>query len=185
MYSRRHFPNQKPNEHVLMFLRRHWVEVLKIIGTIIVLTSVPVMLFILFLNYTEYFESETLTALITLLFSAYYLFVVLYAFTNFVDYYLDVWIVTNMRIINIEQKGLFARIMSEKDLGRMQDITSTIDGFLPTLLNYGDVHIQTAGEKERFVFKQVPFADEVARRISNLVAEYEKMNKTTPLDRVG
>ena len=59
----------------------------------------------------------------------------------------------------------------------MQDITSDVEGFWATLLDYGDVHIQTAGEKERFVFKQIPFADEVARRISNLVSEYRKMNK--------
>ncbi|MBT5503388.1 hypothetical protein HN858_02985 [Candidatus Falkowbacteria bacterium] len=178
MYSHRHFPNQKPNEHILMFLRRHWLEVLKIALTNICLAAIPIIFFVIIYNYTNYFESDIIAALIVLLGSAFYLFVILYAFTNFVDYYLDVWIVTNQRIINIEQKGLFSRIVSEKDLGQMQDITSEVDGFWATLLNFGNVHIQTAGEKERFVFKQVPFASEVSRRISNLVAEYNKMEKT-------
>ncbi|OGF33927.1 hypothetical protein A2223_02390 [Candidatus Falkowbacteria bacterium RIFOXYA2_FULL_35_8] len=62
--------------------------------------------------------------------------------------------------------------MSEKDLGRMQDITSDVKGFLPTILNYGDVHIQTAGEEQRFVFKQIPNAEEVTRTISNIVSQY-------------
>ncbi len=180
MYSRRHFPNQKPNEHVLLFLRRHWIVVLKILFINTLLALIPIIFFIITLNYTTLFESDTVKALTTIIVSAYYLFVILYAFTNFVDYYLDVWMVTNQRVINIEQKGLFSRVVSEKDLGRMQDITSDVDGFWATVLKFGNVHIQTAGEKERFVFKQVPFADEVSRRISNLVSEYQKMKKTKP-----
>jgi len=101
MYSHRHFPNQKPNEHILMFLRRHWLEVLKIALTNICLAAIPIIFFVIIYNYTNYFESDIIAALIVLLGSAFYLFVILYAFTNFVDYYLDVWIVTNQRIINI------------------------------------------------------------------------------------
>jgi ABC-type multidrug transport system fused ATPase/permease subunit len=177
MYSRQHFPNQKPNEHVLMFLRRHWIVVLKIILIAIFFSAIPVLIYVSLANLTNYFDSEAFTAFFTLFISAFYLFVVLYTFTNFIDYYLDVWMVTNQRIINIEQEGLFNRIVAEKDLGRMQDITSEVHGFLGTILNYGDVYIQTAAEKERFIFRQVPFADEVARRISNLVSEYQKLNK--------
>jgi len=182
MYSRRHFPNQKPNEYVLMFLRRHWIVVLKIIAIFVCLAAIPIFFFIVIFNYTDFLLSETNLALGTLLVSAYYLFVILYGFANFIDYFLDVWIVTNQRVINIEQRGLFARVISEKELGRMQDITSEVKGFWATMLDYGDVHIQTAAEHERFIFKQVPFAGEVARRISNLVTEYNKMGHTMPIE---
>lgn len=182
MYSRRHFPNQKPNEYVLMFLRRHWVVVLKIIAIFLCMAAIPVFFYVIVLNYTDFLVGETSFALTTLMISAFYLFVILYTFANFIDYFLDVWIVTNQRVISIEQRGLFARVISEKELGRMQDITSEVKGFWSTMLNYGDVHIQTAGETERFVFKQVPFADEVARRISNLVTEYNKMGRTMPVE---
>lgn len=184
MYSRRNFPNQKPNEHVLMFLRRHWIAVFKIIAMTAFFAIFPALIYIGLENYTGFLEVESYRAFFTIMVSAFYLFVILYGFANFVDYYLDVWIVTNERIINIEQKGLFAREISEKELGNMQDITSDVDGFWATILNYGDVYIQTAAEKERFVFKQIPFADEVARRISNLVAEYQKLNKTIEIDKM-
>jgi len=141
------------------------------------LSLVPLVIY-LSLAKTELLQSEMYYAVFILLSSAYYLFIVLFTFTNFVDYYLDVWIVTNMRIINIEQKGLFSRVISEKDLDIMQDVTSDVSGFLSTLLEYGDVFIQTAAETERFIFKEVPFAQEVSRRISNLVSEYKKINKT-------
>lgn len=159
-----------------MFMRRHWIAVAKIIAISFCLAAIPVAFYINVLNFTDMFDSEIFSALMILLASAFYLFVILYAFSNFIDYYLDIWIVTNQRIINIEQHGLFSRIVSEKDLGRMQDITSEVRGFLGTLLNYGNVHIQTAGETERFIFRQIPFADEAARRISNLASEYRKMN---------
>lgn len=184
MYSRRHFPNQKPNEYVLMFLRRHWITVLKIIVINLCLAAMPIVFYIGLATYSNFFENDGVVAIFTLLASAMYLFIILYAFANFVDYYLDTWMVTNQRIINIEQKGLFARVISEKDLGKMQDITSEVKGFWATLLDYGDVHIQTAGETERFIFRQVPFADEVARRISNLVKDYRKLNKDIELDSV-
>lgn len=167
-----------------MFLRRHWIVILKIVIMTLFMASFPALIYIGLQTETNLLDNEAYKAFFTILISAFYLFVILFAFANFVDYYLDVWIVTNERIINIEQKGLFSREISEKELGQMQDITSDVDGFLPTVLNYGNVYIQTAAEKERFVFKEIPFADEVARRISNLVSEYQKLNKTIEIDKM-
>jgi hypothetical protein len=147
------------------------------------MACIPILLYVAIASYTNLLEAEVYRALFTLLISGFYLFVILFAFANFVDYYLDVWIVTNMRIINIEQKGLFSRETSEKELDKMQDITTDVEGFWATVLNYGDIHIQTAATETRFVFKQIPFADEVARRISNLVSEYEKLNRATPIEK--
>jgi hypothetical protein len=65
-----------------------------------------------------------------------------YIFITWIDYYFDVWIITNERIINIEQKNLFIRTTSEVTLTRVQDVTATIGGFFPTLLDFGDVLVQ-------------------------------------------
>jgi len=184
MYSHSHFPNQKEGEEVLMFIRRHWISAVKIIAAAVFFSIIPVLFYFLINNYTDYLSGEVFTALGTLFISAYYLFIILYAFGLFIDYYLDVWIVTNQRIINIEQKGLFARVVSEKELERMQDITSEIKGFWATILHYGDVHIQTAGELERFVFKNIPNADEISRKISNLVNEKNKKWKENSAEKL-
>jgi uncharacterized membrane protein YdbT with pleckstrin-like domain len=77
-------------------------------------------------------------------------------FLIWIDYYFDVWIITNKRVVNIEQKGLFNRQVSELELARIQDITTEVTGVIPTMLNYGEVFIQTAGENPRFIFHQVP-----------------------------
>jgi hypothetical protein len=77
-------------------------------------------------------------------------------FVVWIDYYLDVWIVTTKRIVNIEQVGLFNRQISELEHSKIQDVTSEVKGFLPTFFQYGYVYVQTAAEKARFTFKQIP-----------------------------
>ena len=92
-------------------------------------------------------------------------------FTVWLDHSLDVWLVTNYRIISVEQKGLFSRTLSEHRLDRVQDVTSEVHGFVQTMVKYGNVHIQTAGEHPRFVLKQIPYPSVVARRIIELQNE--------------
>jgi uncharacterized membrane protein YdbT with pleckstrin-like domain len=106
-------------------------------------------------------------------------------FTSFIDYYLDFWIVTNDRIINVEQH-LFARTISELDLYKIQDITGESRGFLQTMFNYGHVFVQTAGEVGRFNFEEVPGPREVARKIMELAEEDRKYhaNQAAKLDEV-
>lgn len=84
------------------------------------------------------------------------IFLWLYGYLIWIDYYFDVWIVTTERIINIEQKGLFVRVVSELQFSRIQDVTTNVSGLIPTMLNFGDVTIQTAAEEEQFLFRQVP-----------------------------
>ena len=180
MLSLTHLPNQKKGEHTAVFLRRHWFAVFKIIFLFIILAAAPPIVFLIVsFDLIENGLSQTGTVLIILLGSAYYLFVWLFAFHEFVDYYLDVWIVTNKRILNIEQKGIFARTISEQKLDRIQDITSEIHGIIPTFLQFGDLHVQTAAEKQRFIFKQIPRPDKVRKKIIGLVEQYRSEHPST------
>ncbi len=76
-------------------------------------------------------------------------------FLSFAAYYLDIFVVTNERVVHIEQKNLFNRVIAEVRLSRIQDITITIAGLFPTMLHYGDIRIQTAAEVSEFAFTQV------------------------------
>ncbi len=80
-------------------------------------------------------------------------FILVYRFT---DYYLDKWVVTNKRVIDVEQRGFFARETSSARYHKIQDITVTISGFLPTLFNFGTIQIQTAAEVLEFIFPDAP-----------------------------
>ena len=173
-FGRFHFQGQHENETVLMVIHRHWFNIVMHLGTIIIL-SIFLLGGISFLP--SLFPTAT-TADNTLFFgfvqNTLLLFLWLFGFLVWIDYYFDVWVVTNERIVNIEQKGLFNRSISELRFSRVQDVTATVDGIVPTVLNFGDVHVQTAAEEERFTFRQVadPFA--VKDRIMTLSRQATK-----------
>ena len=81
------------------------------------------------------------------------LFLTLFLF--WMDYYLDMWIITDRRIIAVEQKGLFRREIAEILLPRVQDVTLEISGIIETFLKFGTIRIQTAGERE-FTIDNIP-----------------------------
>ena len=69
-------------------------------------------------------------------------------FTVWTHYYLDLWVISDRRIIVIDQRGFFNRKVSSFRLERMQDIKVTITGIIATLLNFGTIRAQTAGANE-------------------------------------
>ncbi len=171
---------QKDYEKIVYHLRRHPIIFLKNIFLFLGLAVVPVIFYIFMANsFTGILESNTARLILIILASIYYLSIILINFTQFVDYYLDNWIVTNDRILNIEQHALFGRTMSELDLYNIQYVTSEIKGILPTLFNYGSVHVQTAGEITRFVFESVPNPHEIRNRLLDL-AEDDRRYHASP-----
>lgn len=168
MYEEITFPGQHENEEVILFLRRHWFIFFMRLLLILVAIIGLVIIYIIFnaatvnLNESEYYNlllfGESLATL----------FIWNFFFILWLDYYLDAWIVTNERIINIEQRGFFTRKISELKLTKIQDVTSEIIGVIPTLIDYGNIHVQTAGEKERFTFYQIPNPNHVKNIIVQL-----------------
>lgn len=176
MLSIHHLPNHLPGEEVKMILRRDWFILFKRIIMLLFLIILPLVFFYLMLSvYPGILGSVLPHALVVLGTSAYYLFVWLFFFFSFIDYYLDVWIVTNRRIIDIQQQGFFSRIVAEQKLFRVQDVTSEVHGIFPTFLKYGDVYIQTAGTKQRFVFHEVPDPNGIRDAIIGLVEKNKRI----------
>jgi len=78
------------------------------------------------------------------------------AFRALTSYYLDAWLITNRRVVDIEQYGFFSREVSSVFLKSVEDATTSINGVFPTLLNYGDIEIQSAAAMNRFSIRGVP-----------------------------
>ena len=170
MYIEKHIPNRQKGENLVLFLRRHWIVIIGHWLFYVFLALIPLG-FYFFIDYQfpTLLTGQVTYAFLLLLASLFYLFILLFFYHAFVDYHLDVWIVTNKRIINIEQKGLFNRIVAEHELEKVQDVTGKQKGVFPTFLSYGDVLVQTAGEVPMFIFKQVDNPFEVAKTINHLL----------------
>lgn len=118
-----------------------------------------------------------LALLIVLFFSAYWYIAIpigLFGFTIFFNafyaYKESVFVITNLRIFLIEQRGFFKRKISEVDLSKIIDMSSETQGFAKTVLKYGDLIIRTAGAKEGgdIVLKNISNPYEIQQRIANL-----------------
>ncbi len=167
--------HRKPDERVLFFLRRHPIVFVMDILLQVVLVVLPAGIwFVLARILPSLLAGPVMGPLLILLASGYYLMIWLFFLVNFADYYLDAWIVTDDRILNIEQKSLFSRTISELDLSKIQDVTSEVKGFFAFIFGYGNVYIQTAAERERFVFEQVRRPEEIRK---NMLALVEKDRK--------
>lgn len=173
--ERYHFKEQEKDEEIREVIRRHWFDILwqfipLIFATLLVLSLLGV---------ARQLFSQTINENILFFFGSFLLLIFwLVASIIWIDYYLDVWIITNKRVVNVEQKGLFMREVSELHYNKIQDITTEVHGFIPTILHYGDVYVQTAGAQPRFLFHNVPDPYKIKDQLAQLQKSMRKKDLT-------
>lgn len=166
---------QKDYEKVVFVLHRHPLTFIPTIFLFVILMVVPVILYLMLNNLFPQTLSNTEVHTSFILFSSiYYLSTYLFFYGRFIDFYLDMWIVTNDRIVDIEQHSLFHREITELDLYRIQDTTATVKGVFSTIFQYGDVNIKTASTNTRIIFKNIPHANHIREQLIKLADEDRK-----------
>jgi hypothetical protein len=173
-FNQYHFKGQKIGEKILLVVHRHWFDILSQFFIVFIMLLLLFGSLVFASPIINAFNGSLSPSLFLFLENIFLIFICLFFFIIWIDYYFDVWIVTNQRIVNIEQKGLFSRGISELELENIQDITVEVQGIIPTFLNYGNLYVQTAAEKERFVFRHVPNPYAIKDLVMNLQKSYEK-----------
>jgi len=147
------------DEKVIFAARKHWFILFAESLFIFLLLIIPIPVYIA-LETVGLFSMVKIPGdpvhLLTAIFAAWLLFIWIAFFVVWTDYYLDILILTNKKIIDVDQKGLFAREVSTLRLDRVQDITVEVNGIIPTLLGFGKIQIQTAGEHPEFIVRGIP-----------------------------
>lgn len=155
-----------PQEKIVLKVRRHKLALVfetLFLGLFVVL---PPILF--------WIGESTITingndlALFLSIYSAIILIAWIVFFIIWTNYYLDVLLVTNNRIIDVEQKGFFRREVAILRLDKIEDITVTVNGILATFLDYGTIRIQSAAEAREFIIRDVPEPNKVKSVIYDL-----------------
>ncbi|WKZ26992.1 MAG: PH domain-containing protein [Candidatus Paceibacterota bacterium] len=168
-HSENSFEGQKSYEVTKIVLRRHpFVLLVRFVGMAFLALAPPFLWALL---------GDLLTTLglrsVAIAAGALYALVWWYGlFYRITMYLLDVWIVTDHRVIDSQQFGLFRRTHAELNLGKIQDISVSVKGGMPTLLDYGDVEIQTAAADKKFLFEQVPHPHHVKDLIMKAHTRY-------------
>ncbi len=172
---------QKSYEHIVYVLRRHPIVFLPVCLLFVVLYAVPFVVYGMVDMFVFDISADPRWFAVGVLFGAMYvLSISILFFAQFIAYYLDIWIVTNDRIIDIEQYNIFSRTIAELDLFRIQDVTSEVHGFIPSVLHYGDVEIKTASQNIDIVFHTVRHPNTIREDLIRLSHEDRKYHYAQP-----
>ncbi|MCK9352076.1 MAG: PH domain-containing protein [Candidatus Paceibacterota bacterium] len=155
------------NEKILLHARRHWFFLFQKILSLIPLVVIPVIvIFSVPMTVDSFsFSEKSGVALIIFFLFSWLLCIWITSFIMWTDFYLDVLIVTDHRVINVEQKALFSRETSSLHLDKIQDVSVDVHGVIATFLSFGTLRIQTAGETGEFGIKGIKEPDQVKKII--------------------
>jgi hypothetical protein len=172
----------EPGEHVVLQVRKHWfiflAELLPYAIIALIPFAIPPLLSYAppLAQYKEFFSFSTPVARAGL--GVWLLITWTAAWGTFTRYFLNAWVLTNNRIVNIKQRRFFSREVSSLFLSRIQDVTTDVVGLIPSLLNIGTIKAQTAGEEVDFVMEGIPKPEYMRDLILKYVPEGDSMPTT-------
>jgi hypothetical protein len=170
--TNKNFKGQQKNEVVHSFTRRHWIVLVpSFINLILVIGCFVFLLSISKNSLTSVFSTFAykVTAILSL-------GILTYFFHRFFDkvfnYYIQILVVTNFRIVILDQTLFFYSQRDSIDLNQIQDIGVQRGGIIKTILNYGELTISLSTSHATKVLRCVPNPEYFFRKINKIKREY-------------
>jgi hypothetical protein len=148
-------PPFEAHEHVVYEGRKHWLPLFIGMAVIVTLALLPAFIATGFISAGSFvIDSRGLLGFASL-YCSWLLLLWVGGFRLWTDYILDIWIVTDHKLIDIEQRGLFNRHISTLHLEKVQDVTVEVNGILATTMDFGDLIVQSAGTEPEFAIRGI------------------------------
>lgn len=153
------FDGQREGEEVQFVFRRHFLTAKSGVIFLILMIMIGVGLTLLWPNNMMIFEVFLALILVGI-------FGFLY---SYMLWYFSIYIVTNQRIRQISQRGLFKKSVVDLGLDKIQSISYGVSGIRAGLMGYGTIVIQTAvGD---LVISMVKNSEKIYNDLQNLINE--------------
>jgi hypothetical protein len=163
------FATQNKGEKIFILLRRHWLSNLNWMFNTAIYTAVPIAIYLILLTV---FNQNLFTIMGVKLFTVvalfYYSVVITNALIHFANWYFNVYIVTDQRVIDYDFKSMVSQGVSELDLEDIQDVKEESVGILASFFSYGTISVFSASEKAIITFEDIPRPTFVRDKISDL-----------------
>ncbi len=155
------FEGQDPDEKILLLLRAHPITNLSWIIPATILFFTPFFLpgAVLFFN-INLSQIPPLYGIVFLIIN--YLLTLIIVFEGFLNWYFNVYIVTDKNIIDVDFHSILFKNIDVAPLRNIEDTSSSMGGILNAIFHYGNVFIQTAGTSRNIDFHAVPRPHHVA-----------------------
>ena len=153
------FDGQREGEEVQFVFRRHFLTAKSGVIFLILMIMIGVGLTLLWPNNMMIFETFLALILVGILGFLY----------SYMLWYFSIYIVTNQRIRQISQRGLFKKSVVDLGLDKIQSISYGVNGIRAGLMGYGTIVIQTAvGD---LVISMVKNSEKIYNDLQNLINE--------------
>ncbi len=168
MLKKEHISLLKDNEKIVMTLHRHWII---LIFHFLYFLALFVSSWIL-VSYQTTIIDLTGSSLYWWGLSLYWIIFLTFILIDWINDELDIFIITDSRVIGIEQISALSRNVTECSLDRVQEVNAHTAWVLQTIFWFWDVHIHTASETSNMIVNYAPDPIENCRRINNIIQEY-------------
>lgn len=152
----------KEDEAVVEIVRHHPPVYIPKIAAALVLFAAPFFFMLPLFGFRPFGVPVGLAVFFLLIFAGCY-----YAIRTFIIWYWNVFIITNFRVVDVDQVGFFNRTVTEAAYDKVQDVSYQVKGFWATLFGYGTVVVQTAGA---VVNLELPYAHD-PKEVHHLITE--------------
>lgn len=169
-----------PGEKPLLIVRKHWIIFVRDVAISLVLGVLPFAIWQTCGAMGLLSDSMLVSAIARYLGLLWLLVVWIAVFVFWTEYYLDVWVITDRRLFNLQQLGLFHRQASSCELEDVQEVVVRTDNFFQTFFHYGTVQIQTAGPAGDIVAEGIPHPERIRQYVrtgSEFVSDLQDKNK--------
>ena len=169
----------EPGEHVVLEARKHWFLFLVELLPYAILAVIPFALqkFLVLAPplspYAALFEYRT--PVMRAVLGIWLLVTWTQAWSAFTRYFLNAWVLTNQRIVDIKQPGYFNREVSSLFLSRVQDVTTDVRGVFSSLLGIGTITVQSAGAVDEFHMHGIPRPEQMR----DIILKYVSIDSKT------
>lgn len=165
-------------EHIILSVRKHWLIYVGMLIPFGLIAYLP--LFLLDVIAAQGLGGAALTEILSIdnpgvhfVLGIWWLIVWMGLFGAFTRNFLDIWVLTNKRIVVIEQHGFFRREVLSLVLEQVQDVRSEVHGFFATLLGFGTIDVDSASPsgknfKMHYASNPLQTRDEVMKHISSM-----------------
>jgi uncharacterized membrane protein YdbT with pleckstrin-like domain len=159
------------HEQVVKVVWDHWFVLLGKIFMLIFAVAIPVVgIFLLnIIPVGKFIILEGSNAAASTFFLVAWLIIVwIMGWNIWTNYFLNVLLITDIRIFDIEQKGFFRRKSSSFRIDHIQNVSVTQSGVIQTLLNFGTVHFETAGENINLIAAYIARPNDIKKLIDDM-----------------
>ena len=163
--SKNTFDGQLPGEKIILVTRRHWLFLFTPLFCTFLVALLPFIGYLLINSLKWYANISSLYWFLTTV-----ILLILWniAFYQLMIYSLNTIIVTDRRIVENKQVGLFKHTINELKLTKVQDISVKVFGPFAQLLDYGNIEVQSAGAVGKFFFNYFPHPKKIKSTIMGL-----------------